>query len=264
MTATQFVYFHGQPGSPAELRLARPGGWERSPDLLVPDRAQDQPHLQASAYLDHLAASILDRFPLGPLRLVGFSLGAFVAIEVALRLIQMAPGRELSLDLVSPAAPLGCGDFLGDMAGGGVFALARDRPVLFGLMTRIQGWLAAAAPAFLFSQIFRSSAGADAALAAEPEFRCVLKAMLAHALGGAALGYRRDVLAYVAQAPERLSALTAPVALWQGEADNWTPPDMTRALAKALSNVREVRTFPGLSHYSTLRAALPEIFRDLG
>nr|QQZ49659.1 hypothetical protein JKL49_22710 [Phenylobacterium glaciei] len=48
--------------------------------------------------------------------------------------------------------------------------------------------------------------------------------------------------------------------LWQGQADSWTPPAMAQALAAARPQSRTLRTFAGLSHYSTLRAALPEIF----
>ena len=254
MAADQFVYFHGQPGSPDELSLVAAG---RLPSgLFAPDRATDRPDLPLGGYLDHLTATVLARYPAGPIRLVGFSLGAVVAIEVALRIA----GRDVRLDLVSPAAPLGLGDFLPDMAGGAVFGLAARSPGLFGLLTGVQGALARLAPDLLFSQIFAGAAGADADLARDPAFQATLKRILAHGLAGGAKGYRREVLGYVAWAPERLSGLTHPVTLWQGEADSWTPPAMARALAAALPGAPEVRTFPGLSHYSTLQAALPAIF----
>lgn len=254
MAADQFVYFHGQPGSLEELTLA--GGASLPPGLFAPDRATDRPDLPLGAYLDHLAATILARLPDGPIRLVGFSLGAFVALEVALRIA----GRDVRLDLVSPAAPLGLGDFLPDMAGGAVFGLAARSPGLFGLLTGVQGVLARAAPGLLFSQIFAGAAGADGALARDPGFQATIRRILAHGLARGAKGYRREVLGYVGWAPERLSGLTHPVALWQGEADTWTPPAMARALAAALPGAPMLRTFPGLSHYSTLQAALPEIF----
>ena len=75
-------------------------------------------------------------------------------------------------------------------------------------------------------------------------------------LAKGAKGYRRDMLGYVGWQPGRLSGLTHPVTLWQGEADTWTPPAMAQALAASLPNLRGVRTFPDLSHYSTLQAAL--------
>lgn len=250
------VYFHGEPGSPDELRLVPGASW---PELFAPDRANDRPDLPLAAYLDHLAADVLARFPEGPVRLVGFSLGAFVAVEIALRLQETAPERALSLDLVSAAAPLGCGDFLPHMAGGMVFSLARQRPRLFAAMTGVQGWLARRAPGLLFGQIFAGAAGADAGLARDPAFRAIIGGILTHSLSRGARGYRREVLGYVVQPPERLAALTRPVRLWHGEADTWAPPAMAGALARTLPNVRAVRMFPGLSHYSTLQAALPEI-----
>jgi pimeloyl-ACP methyl ester carboxylesterase len=254
MATEQFVYFHGQPGSPDELSLvvaeSLPGG------LFAPDRAMDRPDLPLGPWLDHLTATVLARYPAGPIRLVGFSLGAFVALEVALRIAD----REVRLDLVSPAAPLGLGDFLPDMAGGAVFGLAARSPGLFGLLTGLQGGLARVAPGLLFGQIFAGAAGADADLARDPAFQATLKRILAHGLAGGAKGYRREVLGYVAWTSDRLSGLTHPVALWQGEADSWTPPTMAKALAAALPGAPALRTFPGLSHYSTLRAALPEIF----
>lgn len=254
MAADQYVYFHGQPGSPDELTLVSAG---RLPaGLFAPDRGVDRPDLPLGPYLDHLAASVVVRFPTGPIQLVGFSLGAFVALEVALRLAD----REVRLDLVSPAAPLGLGEFLPDMAGGAVFGLAARSPGLFGLLTGLQGGLARVAPGLLFGQIFAGAAGADADLARDPAFQATITRILRNALAHGAKGYRREVLGYVAWPPERLSGLTQPVALWQGEADTWTPPAMAQALAGALPGAPTLRTFPGLSHYSTLQAALPEIF----
>lgn len=257
MTAEQFVYLHGQPGSPAELGLfGGAAGGLGAAQLFAPDRARDRPELPSAPYLDHLGGAVRDRFPEGPIRLVGFSLGCFVAIEVALRLAD----RDLRLDLVSAAAPLDLGDFLPDMAGGMVFSLARRRPGLFALLTRAQGGLARVAPGLLFDQIFAGAQGADADLVADPAFRAAIRAILAHSLAGGGRGYRREIAGYVSQGADRLARLTAPVTLWQGEADSWTPPAMARALAAARPQSRTLRTLPGLSHYSTLRAALPEIF----
>ncbi|HEX5376977.1 MAG TPA: alpha/beta fold hydrolase [Phenylobacterium sp.] len=263
MTGARFVYFHGQPGSPEELDVVRPGAWRRSSNLFVPDRATDRPDLALGPYLDHLAEDIARRFPDGPIRLVGFSLGCFVAVEVALRLAEGAGDRDLGLDLISAAAPLDLGDFLPDMAGGMVFSLARRQPFLFALLTRIQGGLAGLAPGLLFAQVFANAAGADADLVLRPEFQATIRGVLAHSLTHGARGYRREIAGYVAQTSERVTRLTRPVTLWQGQADTWTPPAMALALAAARPATRTLRTFPGLSHYSTLQAALPEIFSAL-
>lgn len=249
------VYFHGQPGSPAELDLVFADPREHQGRVHAPDRATDRPDLPLAAYLDHLAADIGQRFPEGPLRLVGFSLGSFVAVEIGLRL--EALGRNLSLDLVSAAAPLDCGDFLPDMAGGAVFALARNQPALFSALTSVQGGLSRVAPGLLFAQIFAGAAGADAHLARDPAFQARVRGMIAHSLARGARAYRREILGYVAQPAQRLAGLRAPITLWQGDDDTWTPP----AMAEAIVAVRPatLRRFPGLSHYSTLQAALPQI-----
>ena len=194
----QFVYFHGQPGSPEELQLAGPGAWAGAA-LYAPDRARDRPDLAMGPYLDHLTQAVLGCYPTGSIRLIGFSMGAFIAIEVALRLMKCAPDQAVSLDLVSAAAPLGCGDFRPHMAGGAVFALARDRPRLFALTTAVQGWLAKAAPDFLFAQVFARPAGGDADLVRDPAFRAMVKAILRHATARGARGFRREMLAYVAR-----------------------------------------------------------------
>ena len=257
-----YVYFHGQPGSPEELRLVRADGWSGAKDLLAPDRAGEGADLPLADYLDHLSRTILERFPQGPIRLVGFSLGGVIALDVARRLIEMAGDRDLSLDLIATPAPLGDGAVLKQMAGGLVFSLARTRPGLFGLLTSLQGTLSRRAPGLLYRQIFATAAGADSDLARDPAFETALRRILAHSLAAGAPAYRREVLAYAAHAGDSISRLERPVRLWQGLADTWTPPAMADELAAALPTAT-LRTFEGLSHYSTLRAALPEIFAGL-
>ncbi len=259
--SVQFVYFHGQPGGPAEARFLAAQPLSRA-DVYLPDRCRERPDLAMAPYFDVLATAVLDRYPAGPVRLIGFSMGAFVAIEVGFRLATRAPDRDIGLELVSAAAPLALGDFLPHMAGGAIFTLARDRPALFAMATRVQGLLARAAPGLLFSQLFATAAGADIDLARDPDFRAVIQTILKLTTASGARGYRREILAYVTQDPARLRGLNLPVRLWQGEADNWTPPAMAAALAAALPWVQEVRHLAGLSHYSALRAALPEIAAD--
>lgn len=246
------AYFHGQPGAPLELGLLT----LQPADLFAPDRNGDRPELSAEAYFDHLAQEIRRRWPDGGLRLVGFSIGAFVACEVALRLAD----RDLSLDLISPAAALSLGDFLPYMAGGPVFRLARDNPVAFRVLTWAQGLVARGAPDLLLDQLFVSAAGEDAGLARSAEFRRILTAAMTQSLGQGAKGYRRDLRAYVRTPHDRLAGLSAPMTLWHGSADSWAPLAMSQALAAQQPERRQVRVLPGLSHYSTLIAAAGEIF----
>jgi pimeloyl-ACP methyl ester carboxylesterase len=263
MTAVGYVYFHGVPGSPDELRLVRPDGWQDCTRLFVPDRATEHPDLSLGAYLDQLASSIFNRFPDGPIRLVGFSLGGVIAIDVARRLIAAEGGRDIAVDLISTPAPLRSGDFLPEMAGRMVFSLARSAPLLFGLLTRVQGIMSHFAPGMLYDQIFSTAAGADTDLVREPGFAAAVRSILANSLQRGARGYRREVLAYAADDSARPSAVERPVRIWQGLADTWTPPGMTQPLVDAFP-LATVTTFAGLSHYSTLRAVLPGIFSELG
>ena len=258
MTTSGYVYFHGQPGSPIELSLAatRPDASK----IFAPDRGSDRVELGFEAYMDHLADGILDRFPTGPLRLIGFSMGAFVAMDVSARLSSRALGRDVSLDLISPPAPLDTGNYLPNMAGGLVFNLAKSAPWAFNWMTGLQVRLAAAAPQLLYAQLFRTAAGMDKALASKPEFEAMILELVSRTLQGGAEGYRREILAYVRSRADRLQKVTAPVTLWQGSLDNWTPPAMADALAASLPNLMADHRLAGLSHYSTLQAALNEIF----
>lgn len=256
MPVRQFVYFHGQPGGPAELGLFEGG----SEAVFTPDRGPAWPSLPLPAYLDQLALEIRARFPEGAIRLVGFSLGAFVALEVATRLA----GRVSRIDLVSAAAPLETGDYLDQMAGKPVFQAARRSPWLLALLTWVQGRIAQIAPRRLIAQIFAGAQGQDILLRDDPAFVAGVSALFRRALTEGAHGYAREVRAYVQPWGEIAPKIASEVVLWHGDLDNWTPPAMAEALARRLPNARPVVRLPGLSHYSTLQAALPEIFRAPG
>ncbi len=253
--ADRIVYFHGQPGGPAELALAGGADVAARASVEAGDRARQDPALGFAGRIAAQAQS-LSGSP-APLRLIGFSLGAFVAMEVAMRLAEQAPSLPVSLELISPAAPLTLGAFLPHMAGRDVFRLARDAPAGFVAVTRFQGVAAVVAPALLVGRLFAGATGAEAALTSDPAFRCGAARMFRGALAGGARIYRQDILAYVSQDAARLSRLERPVRIWQGLDDTWTPPPMADALARALPNVTGVERLAGRSHYSTLQLALP-------
>jgi pimeloyl-ACP methyl ester carboxylesterase len=256
------VYFHGQPGAPHELADLGLGQYVDPARFWAPDRTSYGRSLTQAEVLDQLAADILARAQGQPIRLIGFSLGAFIATEIAWRLLSLAPGQPCRLDLISPAAPLPLGDFLDHMAGGPVFRLAQGYKRLFRVLTAAQSLVAQLAPGLLYRQLFSSAAGADIALSKDPQFRVAIFRLFEHSLKAQAFAYRREILSFIGQDPSRLKAVTSPVAIWQGLEDNWTPPAMADALAKALPNVASYRRLVGLSHFSTLFAAIPEIFAD--
>jgi pimeloyl-ACP methyl ester carboxylesterase len=248
------VYFHGMPGSPRELTIC---GGDFALSAWAPNRTRDRLELSWADYRKSLAAEIALRNPACGLRLVGFSLGCVAALEIA----GLLGEKITSVDLVSPAAPLDLGDFLPDMAGRAIFELARDRPTLFAAVVRAQGALARFWPAQLHRLLFATARGEDLRLAREPEFRAMMKEILREAYNEGARGFRREVTSYVTQQTRALAAIKAPVELWHGADDNWSPASMTQSLNAALPRVSKMRILAGLSHYSTLQAALPEILR---
>ena len=189
MTWDRTAYFHGAPGAPAELALFGPA----PRGLFAPDRFVERPELSFGRYLDLLASELDQRFPVGKIRLIGFSAGARVALEVAHRL----GARIDRIDLIAPAAPLQSGDFMAKMQGRAVFRLARHAPGLFPAVTWLQGRLGAVAPDRLYRMVFANAAGEDALLAADPAFRSAITDVMRRCLGPAARGYAREIIDFV-------------------------------------------------------------------
>ena len=172
---------------------------------------------------------------------------------MALRLAPHLGGSVERIDLIAPAVPLSLGDFLPDMAGGALFGVARDHPRLFGLLTRAQVLGARFAPAMLVKALLADTRGGDAALGSDPAFRALLASMLGETFASGGRGYRAEIADYVSDWTHRLDAVTQPVTIWQGDQDNWVPPEMAKALAVRLPVVARLEMLPGLSHYSALQ-----------
>lgn len=236
----RFVYFHGMPGGPAEFALFAP------------------PNLQAQTLTPNRNIAGSGSAISSPnLTIVGFSIGAFRAIELAAEL----GGMVAELHLISPAAPLQFGDFTPRIAGGALFKLAARRPGLFSALARIEGLIARHAPGFLFNRLFATAQSGDAALVCDQAFRSTMTVALRDGLGQNPRAFAEDVLAYVGDWRSTLGKVPQPVTIWQGLDDNWTPSDMSAALAAALPNVVRIERVAGASHYSTLAKALKSIGR---
>jgi pimeloyl-ACP methyl ester carboxylesterase len=231
------IYFHGMPGGPDEWACFAP------------------PRLIGRAIApDRNAAIAADLVP-GNVTLIGFSLGALQALEAAAQW----GNRVDALHLIAPAAPLQLGDFLPQMAGGPLFRLASSNPNLFRLLARAEGLAARLVPDWLCGRLFANAQAADAELAQDPAFRRALADILRRGLGRNPAAFTSEVIHYVSDWRAMLDRVTQPVTIWQGTADNWTPPAMAQALAIALPGPVQTRLLPGLSHYSALRAALQQI-----
>ncbi|RNJ63776.1 MAG: alpha/beta hydrolase [Porphyrobacter sp. IPPAS B-1204] len=246
------LYFHGLPGSAAELASFGAAIAANARHFHVVARGDALAGGEPSGYFGRLAAQIERQWPDEPLHLVGFSLGAAAALRVA----PVLGARARQIDLVAPAAPLSLGDFLDDMAGAPVFRAARAGRATFAALTQLQALAARFAMPRMAAALMASARGGDAGLAADPLFL----EQLAHSLRASLLtqraAYQAELRLYVADWSADLAKLQQPVTIWQGSEDNWTPPAMAQALAAALPAAAELRMQPGLSHFSTLRRYL--------
>lgn len=234
------IYFHGLPGSAAELAGFGQEIAARTAGFHVAQRCGD---------LARLAAQIAVQVPHGPLRLIGFSLGAHAALRAA----PLLGGRVAQIDLVSPAAPLQLGDFLDGMAGAPVFRAAQAGRLPFAALTFVQAQAARIAPQKMAAALMAKARGEDRALAADPRFIAALAQSLRFSLLEARAAYTAEIRAYVTDWRADLAKVHQPVAIWQGSEDDWTPPAMAEALAAALPLHPKVTMIAGASHFSTLR-----------
>ena len=246
------LYFHGLPGSARDLHMFGEGVAEQAGYLHVIERGPEIPAEAPEGYFARLAARIERDFSARPLRLTGFSLGAATALRVAPHL----GDRVEQIDLVSPAGPLSAGNFLPQMAGEPVFRAAMAGSLRLAAVTWVQAQAARSMPQRMARMLMAKAQGADRELAREEAFIENLAASLRYSLLHARSAYRREIELYVEDWQGLLSQVGQPVTIHQGDADDWTPPEMARALANSLGNLQGLHIHPGLSHFSTLRAYL--------
>lgn len=241
------IYFHGTPGAAEECQVFDRYGKENNLSIICYDRSTIDPHLEGVAYYQRMADEITDRVAGKPVDFVGFSMGAFIALQVC----QAMNGKVRSLHLVSAAAPLDADNFIDLMAGKAVFRLAQHNPFIFLRLARLQGCLARIFPGLLFRMLFSSAAGEDKTLVADKTFRVTmtrgLKTCFSHPQA-----YARDIKAYVQPWKESLPDITVSTTIWHGAKDNWSPVSMAVYLASALPNCAKMEILDGLSHYSCL------------
>ena len=246
------LYFHGLPGSAAELAAFGPEIAARAVQFHVVARDNALAAGPAEEYFARAACQIAAQFPERPLRLVGFSLGAAAALRIAPHLAVQVE----RIDLVSPAAPLQLGDFLDAMAGAPVFRAALAGRMPLAALALVQAQVARLASEKMAAALMTKARGADRALGTDRVFIARLAASLRHSLLAARAAYRREILLYVADWSAELARVTQPVTIHQGSEDDWTPPAMAQALAARLPSHPAVEMLPGLSHFSALRAYL--------
>lgn len=241
------VYFHGNPGGPAELELL---GGDAVRSWFAPDRAALP--LEPEARITRLLEMISESSGEQAVRFIGFSAGAHVALQVAARM----PDANLTLHLVSPAGPLESGDYLASMAGGPVFNAAMRHSHLFAAMVGAQSLCARWFPGLLTEVLFATAQGTDSTLKSDAQFVRPYRTILQSCLVAGRASYKAEIKAYVTPWAGMVAKVVHPVTIWQGSCDNWTPPEMAEALARLLPNVQAHHLIAGQSHFSTLQTAL--------
>jgi pimeloyl-ACP methyl ester carboxylesterase len=151
------VYFHGVPGAMEECALFDNCAKEHNLRILSFDRFSIDNSLDRENYYRTIGDQIRLKAGIESVDIIGFSIGAHVALEVS----ALINDKVRYTHLISAAAPLNAGDFIGSMAGGSIFKLAMKAPLIFLLLTHYQKILALLVPRILVNILFASSAGKD-------------------------------------------------------------------------------------------------------
>lgn len=210
------IYFHGAPGGPSEIDAFGAYAERNGLRWACFERFVVAPELEAPAYFQHLATAIAELTDGAAVDLVGFSIGAFVALQVYPLLRQPVRG----IHLLSAAAPLVNDDLWRTAAGRTVFRLAQTRQTLFRRLCEAQGWAARHWPQIVLNVLFAGAAAADRAMLADAKFRKLMIDALRTSLGAYPQGYARDILLYVRPWQTPPSAIDSPSGLWHGIQDN--------------------------------------------
>jgi pimeloyl-ACP methyl ester carboxylesterase len=253
-------YFHGTPGAPAEAAWLAAAAQTNGLRLLALERDSLDRCLQGEAYVTELAAAVARLAGEQPVHLLGFSIGASLALRVAAQLPTPAAG----VWLVSAAAPLEWpASWQGMGAGRYTFAMAQKFPRLFRLVAAYQGWLARHCTGVLLGTLFQGARGADAALLAQAAPREQLLRVQQQCFAAGAGAYLRDVRAYVEPWAACLPRVRAPLQLWHGDQDNWAPVTMAQGLLDQFGAQVQVHWLAGRSHYSCLIDAAQPLCEQL-
>jgi pimeloyl-ACP methyl ester carboxylesterase len=242
-------YFHGAPGAPVEAVWLAAAAQANGLRILALQRDSLDLSMQGQAYIAELVAAVLRLAGGQPVHLLGFSIGASLALRVAAQLPTPAAG----VWLVSAAAPLEWpASWQGMGAGRYTFAMAQKYPRLFKWVSAYQGWLARHFTGVLLSTLFQGARGADAQLLTEIERREQLVRVQQQCFAAGAGAYLRDVRAYVAPWATCLPQVRAPLQLWHGDQDNWAPVGMLQGLLEQFGAQAQVHWLADRSHYSCL------------
>ncbi len=253
------IYFHGAPGSPEECSIFDKYAKDNDLSIVCYDRFSINSSLQNNAYYKNLADVIIDKANGDQVDLIGFSIGCHAAIETSFYL----EGRVRNIHLISAAAPLDADDFLEGMAGKMVFLMAMRYPAMFKLLSYWQALLAKLLPSILYKMLFASAAGEDKVLSEKGAFRDYMTPLLTHCYNANVRGYIREVRQYVMPWKESIHKCSVNTQIWHGTSDNWSPFSMAVYLEENMPASITLNSLDGLSHYTCLYAAAPQICSQL-
>lgn len=253
------IYFHGVPGAPEECAIFDLYGKENGLTFMCFDRFSVDSSIDGEAYYQFLAKEILKKAAGDKVDVIGFSMGAFIALQTCRYMVN----EVRNLHLISAAAPLEAGDFLNAMAGKHVFQLAKAFSVVFVLLSYWQGLLALLFPNALFRLLFANTAGGDRALVVNRGFQSNIIKTLRSCFIGRVQGYTRDIKAYVHPWKTTLAEISVNTHIWHGAEDNWSPKLMAEYLKSAIPSCSHIEILDGLSHYSCLYESAPKICNQL-
>lgn len=251
------VYFHGAPGAMEECAVFDRYAKDHNLHIVCFDRFALDSSLTREDYFHHLVAQIESLAGGKQADIIGFSIGTYIALEVA----ALLKGQVRQIHLVSSVAPLYSGDFLDHMAGGLVFKLAMQKPSIFSMLTQFQSLIARLVPSMLVNMLFATAAGKDKELIQQNDFKTHITGVLKQCFKHRAKGYIRDISCYVEW--HEAKEYSASIQLWHGTEDNWSPPSMADSLANTITSNVSVEKMKGLSHYSCLYEAAPKICTQL-
>jgi len=253
------VYFHGAPGSASECEVFDVPAKSNGLRVVCFDRFTLNGDADRDRYYQYIAMEVEAMLREGEtVDVIGFSIGAFVALEVS----ALLGAKVKNIHLVSAAAPLIQGDYMDEMAAAFVFRLADRYSVVFYLLTQYQRLLALLAPVLLFKILFASCQGEDLVLSQKREFRQFIIPILENCFRRGSSGYMRDVKSYV-KWDDDLRWCIAKTTNWHGSSDNWSPFAMASHLQSVIPGAVKLERLEGMSHYSCLFHAAPKIMAQL-
>lgn len=256
---------HGTPGSrvgphPRGMVLYRLGIRLIAYDRPGYGRSDRQPGRRVADVAADVAA-IADAFGIGRFAVAGRSGGGPHALACAALLPHRVTRAAVLVGLAPPIA-----DGLDWLAGMTASNIVHYTAATAGENSLVS-WLGPAAaairadPGELLARLRGELQDPDRQIVADPGIRALLTASYAEALRASAYGWIDDTMAFLARWGFSLASVTAPVLVWHGENDVFSPVSHAVWLAAKMSGASMV-VQSGAAHFSAI-SVLPDVLRWL-